>query len=115
MNKLLNRLLSEVLGEEYSLNEFPDGYSINYKTTLVLSKYSGVEFINIYELAHKCKEWAYERDFYIYSIFTFAGEGACYVTKDDEIQKRLATFAGDSEPEAIFKACQWILDNKDKQ
>ena len=68
----------------------------------------------IYHFSNKCKEWAYERDFYIYSIFTFAGEGACYVTKDDEIQKRLATFAGDSEPEAIFKACQYILDSKEQ-
>jgi len=71
--------------------------------------------INIYELQHSCKEWAYERDFYIYSIFTFAGEGACYVIKDDEIQKRLATFTGDSEPAAVFAATQWLLDNKDKQ
>ena len=42
------------------------------------------EYINIYELAHKCKEWA------------------------------LIRFLAESEPEAIFKACQWILDKDSK-
>ena len=107
-------LLSEVLGFPFcSIQDVQTGNSIVSYTTYSLPTHKYKE-TNIYELAHKCKEWAYERDFYIYSIFTFAGEGACYVTKDNEIQKRLATFAGDSEPEAIFKACQWILDNTDK-
>lgn len=67
--------------------------------------------INIYELAHKCKEWAYENDYYVYSIFTFAGEGFCYLTHENNISKRLITFEANTEPEAIFKACQWILEN----
>ena len=100
-------LLSEVL--EININKIKEVHKVNNIIKIVDTK-NMYNDINIYELANKCKEWAYEIDFYIYSIFTFAGEGACYVTKDDEILKRLATFAGDSEPEAIFKACQWILD-----
>lgn len=98
-------LLSEVLG--YAVSSIyiaPNGNFIEAQ-----SKYRD-ERISIYEFQHKCKEWAYERDFYIYSIFTFAGEGACYVTKDNEVQKRLATFAGDSEPEAVFKATSYIME-----
>ena len=95
-------LLSEVLG-------------VNVKDIYKLGSNPNNECCCEHCLSNKCKEWAYERDFYIYSIFTFAGEGACYVTKDNEVQKRLATFAGDSEPEAVFAATQWLLDNKDKQ
>lgn len=114
MMNVSKRLLSEVLGEEYSLNKFPDGYSINYKTTLVLSKYSGVEFINIYELAHKCKEWIkstshYELVIYDSNVYLttcgLGGEGGFYYDYK---------FIADTEPEAVFAACQWVLDNKDK-
>jgi len=69
--------------------------------------------IAIEVLAYKCKEWAYENDYYVCSIFTFAGEGSCYLTHKDNISKRLKTFDANNEPEAIFKACQWIMDNKD--
>ena len=59
---------------------------------------------NIYELAHKCKEWALTEGFIIYS--------SC---KSASIYKDLEYLYGASneptEPEAIFKACQWILDN----
>ena len=40
--------------------------------------------LNIHELAHKCKEWACTYKYLLES--------------------------GSTEPEAIFKACQWILD-----
>ena len=105
--------------------------------------------INIHELAHKCKEWAYKQE--------LIGLGAIhYLTKIDVITrhyedywcskldngkdlnvnldfyglsgrdnhrldgfnleanklKEVAWYAN-TEPEAIFKACQWILENKE--
>lgn len=77
------------------------------------------EYINIYELAHKCKEWA---DSIGYTLFSNIGEkymtklliGYCEV-KDERTHKHtLYKVNGESEPEAIFKACQWILDKDSK-
>ena len=66
--------------------------------------------INIHELAHKCKEWAYAKGYDLYSTNGWAGldpvggdGGSCYWIDE---------FTSDTEPEAIFKACQWILENK---
>jgi len=64
--------------------------------------------INTYELAHKCKEWASSNGFIISSTLC-----TCNIkTMFNHVP--LHNFYGDTEPDAIFKACQHILDNKDK-
>lgn len=66
--------------------------------------------INIYELAHKCKEWAWSKG-YILRSETSEYTGCCVYRrgiKDGFITKNIQT---DTEIEAIFKACQWILEN----
>ena len=71
--------------------------------------------INIYELAHKCKEWA--------SINSYALESSVHMQPKRssvagcQIHWRYETedlpyFEADTEPEAIFKACEWIMENK---
>ena len=59
--------------------------------------------INIYELAYKCKEWAYGLGVAIDS---------CHQTAIIHFDRKIE-IKGDTEPEAIFKACEWILENKD--
>lgn len=66
--------------------------------------------INIYELAHKCKEWAWDNGWIVKSGTTKSGFDCEVWGYTFDKRKRLD---GESEPEAIFKACQWILDNKD--
>lgn len=69
--------------------------------------------INIYELAHKCKEWAIKYSGWTLQSYTNErGSGICRIKVGDgqEINKLIAS----SEPEAIFKACQWILDKDSK-
>jgi hypothetical protein len=69
-----------------------------------------MERINIYELAHKCKEWAFKH----HNIILWSGLNTCHY-HTPIIEK---SFTKDTEAEAIFKACQWIqwiYDNKDKQ
>ena len=105
-------LISEVLSKEVEEEErFIDSNSLTYVN-------SGVyEDINIYELAHKCKEWALSEGYiievgvhptikkdrsdkdYFYKITTDRGQRI--ISKFDEIIK--------TEPEAIFKACELIL------
>ena len=64
---------------------------------------SGVEYakINIYELAHKCKEWAwlkYKKNI----VSTYLGSAYIFPLNGEQHET--------TEPEAIFKACEWILE-----
>lgn len=107
-------LLGEVLGKYisecglYSDNEIV--YDMN-----VSEKYFDREYINVYELAHKCKEWALNRNRMIYSFPFKHFNGKLLWNSEVRFNNTIhhATFKGYTEPEAIFKACEWILnDNK---
>ena len=64
-----------------------------------------LKFINIYELAHKCKEWAYSKGYDIYSDYN--GADVCNICSNYSI----APFHHNvTEKEAIFKACEWIME-----
>lgn len=73
------------------------------------------EYINIYELAHKCKEWAFNKDKYKW-LFSYKAFTKCHCDIVDNHNRKyiFVSFAGNNEPEAIFKACQWILDKDSK-
>ena len=65
--------------------------------------------VNIYELANKCKKWA--DVFHVVSIYSkvdFNGGVAYIITAGRKTKK----FFEDSEAEAVFKACEWILEKK---
>ncbi len=65
--------------------------------------------INVYELAHKCKEWALKQGWYLNAWIT-VNEGAyCDAIK---LPSQELHSEADTEPEAIFKACEWILEQK---
>jgi len=70
--------------------------------------------INVYELAHKCKEWAYKNGFILRSEYyppdSFLFSGGCLLINISAEESEW--FNGTIEPEAIFEACQWILNNK---
>lgn len=70
--------------------------------------------INIHELSHKCKEWAHQKGFLLDSRTTHCG--SCFLLSspfvyDQEIRK---PFLAKTEKQAVFNACQWILENKEK-
>ena len=78
------------------------------------------EYINIYELAHKCKEWAVNLSPNKHALSSYPRWGDIRNYKKTNgfyyICQHLvsgAQFEAETECEAIFKACQWILDNKD--
>lgn len=72
--------------------------------------------INIYELAYKCKKWAYTKCNYTLESTSNPFGGFCKI-KIYEIDIGKAynisddVYRGTNEVEAIIKACQWILDN----
>lgn len=69
--------------------------------------------INIYELAHKCKEWANKQGYKkVYSgIYESTDQGSMYICILDSNDTNCKDFWADTEVEAIFKACEWILTN----
>ena len=77
-------------------------------------------YINIHELAYKCKEWARLKELTLFSgaiensdnEFDLEWSYDCQIfSHKDGIE--LFYIKCESEPEAIFKACQCILDNKE--
>ena len=78
-------------------------------------------FINIYELAHKCKEWAVNLSPNKHALSSYARWGDIRNYKKTNgsyyICQHLVSgiqFEAESEPEAIFKACEWILTKDSK-
>ncbi len=107
---LLSEVLKETIREVYKI-----GSNSNFKqNTLLFKLYGSGELchINIYELAHKCKEWALKHHYKVISKpDNVPGLWEAYVnlsltSKHGEV--------ADTEPEAIFKACQWILTKDSK-
>jgi len=97
------KLLSAVLGEKISVVKKP------YRDIKQYVYYDCVDktekSINTHELAHKCKEWA-------------LGGGHIFNVQmsDDITLVYIGSIGKDigapSEPEAIFKACEWIMEHK---
>ncbi len=104
-------LLSKVLNFPFtSITNIQSGNNLIAYTTYELPTHK-YKFINIYELAYMCKEWAYKQDWeYIINTHkTINGKlYRVWFEKDTETE-----FFADTEPEAIFKACEWILTQKD--
>ena len=111
-------LLSEVLGCDCSECYFEDTYNlINYKYQYDVTWSEEIQYnnssINIHELAHKCKEWAYEDKSlcgYNIELKSYKSENCYWLC---ELMSEDITFSEESEPESIFEACQWILENKE--
>ena len=108
------RLLKEIVNEEIIGND-PEsidhicGKAVAYQTpTIVIGRY------NVYQLANKCKEWAFEKKKEtIQSLKTYQdGKQIWYATTTTYFEAAMDGFYAETEPEAIFKACEWLIDNK---
>ena len=117
-------LLSDVLKEKAYDIEMKSQDNISFWTD-----YDQYEEMNIHELAHKCKEWAMmthgiHGEPYIiessYEHFTINGDMYAIVRvyhDGDMVWNNYSSeFIGEwhTEPEAIFKACEWILEQATK-
>lgn len=74
--------------------------------------------INIYELMHLMKLHFEHYKINLMSGYAYGFGGYCYddnMSNDKYYRKlpRVESKFASTEPEAIFKACQWILDNKE--
>lgn len=73
--------------------------------------------ISINDFFFKCKEWVLTQGYYLAS--NIYSDGACcqYFTEDSKEccecgGVKSITIHAESEQQAVFDACQWILDNK---
>ena len=108
-------LLSEVLKTECVL-EIPAQEPSNLFRYIAKDPHDldnvGELYINIYELAHKCKEWAAKQGYEIFSYtecdFTFNVQAKKF---NEKVQPKGWSY-GTTEPDAVFKATQWVLENQ---
>ena len=119
--ELLSEVLKDKLKEEYNGSyDFICNGVVNLERNEVSSTLGFYDseldfFINIYEFAYKCKEWANNLPSKRYQLYS----GICPKSLNYSV---CSIFSGaieqteeiiaNSELEAIFSACQWILDNK---
>ena len=95
-------MLSEVLGKNILRLTMNKNSSISYYH--LIDENEMLQHINIYELANKCKKWAYSIGY----VLNSNSKSYCDVCDTGFI----TGFEATTEPDAIFKACQWILDNE---
>ena len=69
--------------------------------------------ISIYKLAHRCKEWALTNKYKIVIYSDDSSEWYCQVQLVDVDKQPKEWSVAQTEPGSTFKACQWILDNKE--
>ena len=113
--KISKELLSEVLGyTPFEIDKIKQVGGVGL--TLILLNQDGTvrSYQNIYQLAHKCKEWAFKRkfDFEIIRIKHGKDYGKIFVRIHTIHTNRVngkEFYPFEEEPEAIFKACEWIL------
>ena len=65
--------------------------------------------INIYELAHKCKKWAHNKNYWLSTCYT----GQVKIYDAGSTYPKIILHTEITESEAIFKACEWILEQKE--
>lgn len=107
--KISKELLSEVMQLGIlEVGEIDDCYlSFNY---YILDDDNIKACINIYKLAHKCKEWAYNKGFKILSGERLQDTNASFIVEvTDDSYETVYKEIYKTETEAIFKACEWIL------
>lgn len=111
-------LLSEVLGTCH----VESVHDILVKDKLQFAYYTDdiggidVDSINIYDLAHKCKEWGLSefKDclFSINEFSTFDSNRIEVVKYTDSNTEEKRFNFKDLKPENMIESCQWILENK---
>ena len=99
-------LLSEVVGFDADID---CRHTAKANEIGVYSVESGhIFYINIHELAHKCKEWAFSKRGCTLASGRYSTQ---FLTCTILVENReVEEIQAPTEPEAIFKACEWIME-----
>ena len=110
-------LLTEVYTGKYIIlgKVWIDEDNIRFKS---LNNCSISNKINKYKFAHMCKEWALRKNYILASESNTYG-GICNMSISsidiDVFYNIQSTTRANTEVEAVIKACEWILNNKDRK
>ena len=108
--EISKELIKTVLQKE--TENLPDDFTFDIIDNYIIFADDGecMFEVNIYEFAFKCKEWAFKNNYKIQSQINESNKGHSHITKknDDCWAKG---FFEDTELEAIFLACEYILNN----
>lgn len=63
----------------------------------------------------RCKEWAYKQGYVLRSEICDIGGCLILTIEDQGYLMNQYEIEADSEQQAVFDACQWILENKGKE
>lgn len=127
-NEMISKeLLSELLSTVSRIDYIDNSYGPEVIAWRGLSNEGNIctGSMEIYELAHKCKEWALKN--YNLELISATTEDGAYCTIDNiipveklydmdelyvstRIEYESIIFDSSLEPEAIFKACEWIME-----
>lgn len=107
------KLLSEIVGQNVTSVYYHKKHGWKFTTYTERNdgwtSTSDIPIPNIYEIAFKCKEWAFNKMYFLSSGLDTSG-GWCLIR---DINK---SFVNEKNPyteiEAIIKACEWILNNQ---
>ncbi len=107
--ELLEAVFNEKITTEISVDYAEiDGVPQEWKVVWCNYKTYPLDYV-----AHKCKEWALMHDFSIKSLYDFTH--TCFASVYGLQKGSYFNVQASTEPEAIFKACQWVLDNKESK
>lgn len=116
--KISKELIKAVLQNETEILSKDFNFTIN-EDYIEFSDDGEMQFeYCIYKFAFKCKEWALSKGYIINSGVTTSNDWCCTIykiIKENPYIKELSHTWEQSEPEAILKACIWILENKDNK
>ncbi len=70
-----------------------------------------IQSINIYEFFHMCKEWAFDKGYPFNVLYRHDYWDRCELKYDVDLYNHRKSFCSDTEVEAIFLACEYILNN----
>lgn len=106
MYDISKELLSEVLGINDIVHVQKEG-----SCSIFISRANNPAYIiSINDLFFKCKEWASSKKFELFSAKLRNCYNCCLYGEYGEEED----FNSTSEQQAVFKACQWILEQKGK-
>ncbi len=111
MEELISKeLLSEVLDKEIDSIKIKDNeivYAFRVSSYgMTLHGYTHDEgSINIYELAHECKEWAFNNGYYLTS---YNDAIDIILQRNCKVIENITDGSFKYNPTLVFKACEWI-------
>ena len=110
---LSKELFEEIIGEKtLGFNPQPIkticGESFDYQTPTIM-----IGRIEVHLFMHMCKEWAFNKEYILYSSKMFSDNEfsySCFIP--DSIIEGTKRWYSITEPETVIKACEWILENE---